>query len=549
MTATASISTPSMPAREKALVTGVHDADDGYRRLEAMIASRVAGATGPLFQTDAVGLFQLYLEYIPFEVRQHYNCACCRRFIETYGGLVRVGGAGLAPLLWDIDPPLFFSVALREMNRRVSKAQITGVFLNPYKVWGTPTTGPWTHFHGTPPDVFKHQVLTAHQVEAEKQQDFGMLCHAMADYPIAVAREAVRLLESGTLFRSEKAEGVAKWFLDLHTRTEKLRSVRAEKNMVWLAVATAPAGFCHVRSTVIAPLMDDIVAGTTFAVLKRKWDEKMDPMQYQRPTAPPSDGVIAQANKLVETLQSGGALARRFATVTDVLSSGVIWSPRFIEPATPVGMGVFDHLKAKPAPSPSVELPTVKMTWVKFRDTVLSKAAKIEHYVSNGWKGYYGLVTASDPTAAPILQWDGIDPDVRNPVSWYFKSEPGSHATQWLLSPGSWVPVTRIMKAPPHWQRPDLFKHVAEMALFALDRARWHEQQVGGGFFPESLKSDYHGIRSAMEAFSKSATVTGGSALDQVNGIAMSASGSGGLTFRVTDVSGAISTYLLDRWD
>src|SRR5262249_16422363 len=143
---------------------------------------------------------------------------------------------------------------------------------------------------------------------------------------------------------------------------------RTRENLLWLAVATAPAGFCHVRSSVVGSLLEDIQDGKPFDAVKRAFDEKMSPLQYQRPTAPPSDGNIKQAEEPGAKPGSAGALRRRYARLEDLQT---IWRP-FAEPeATPDG--VFGHLREKKRDAP-LRATGSTMTWEKFARTVLPNA-------------------------------------------------------------------------------------------------------------------------------------------------------------------------------
>ncbi len=56
------------------------------------------------------------------------------------------------------------------------------------------------------------------------------------------------------------------------------------------------------------------------------------------------------------------------------------------------------------------------MTWEKFARTVLPDAETIELYVPAEAAPYVAMVTAANPQAPPILQWDRAER--RNPVSW-----------------------------------------------------------------------------------------------------------------------------------
>lgn len=533
--------------------------NDGYPQLEQLIKNRVATLHGPAFTTTAVGdvLFDLFLEHLPEAHRQHYNCRCCRRFVAKFGGLVLIAEGGTrTTVLWEPDDvPSFFREAIGAMREAVMQSKVTGVFLCEDKTWGTPQNhstkkaedGPdwaphvWTHLHGVPSNPFKHPLLTDTQVMAEKLQDFIMLEAGLKEYKQEVVAEAVRVLEADALDRSEKTLGIAQWLLGLHKATTNTRN---RINILWRAVALAPAGFCHVRSTMINTLLADIAEGKPFESVKRRWSEKMHPLQYQRPTAAPTDGQIKAAETTVSKLASQGSLSRRFARLHEIVA---MWRPTPIQEKTsPLG-GIFDHLKSQSETVKPLQLPPQTMTWELFRAKVLSTACKIEYFVPGTSAPYAALVTAADPNAPPILQWDT---EPRNPVSWYLYNG-GSAPHLWNLRAANWYVVTAICKNPAHWHHPELFKHHAQSAMLILDQARDTMSiggKTGGGFFPETLRAEYHGIRSVMEAYAQKAHVAGGPDSD-ANGIILSGGRFSGVLLRVTTADGSTANYQLDRWE
>jgi hypothetical protein len=340
------------------------EVDEQYGDLEAAIAGALS--VGPLFQTDADpdDLWIAYLDSIQEDRRQHYNCHCCRHFIQRYGGLVTIEANGRQrSALWAFQPPQFFQQSVESLHSLVKKAKVTGVFLSPDATLGTVRTKEWTHLAARNPNPHANKLHTAGQVAAEKLEDYKMLCRGLADYSRDALEQAVRVLKADAVYRSEKALGIAEWFLKLHTAIRD--NPKAKRNLTWLAVATAPPGFCHVRSTMISTLLDDIVAGLPFDDIARRWKDKMHPLQYQRPTAAPKEGAIKQAEELVAKLGLERSLLRRYATLDDVLAK--LWVPR--EPESSKTGGVFDHLRGQKAAV--IELPTTKITWEKFARTVL----------------------------------------------------------------------------------------------------------------------------------------------------------------------------------
>lgn len=515
------------------------ESDHEYHSFERLIADRIASISGPLFTTDAIGLFDVYLENLPEESRQHYNCHACRRFIDRYGPLAQIGENG------DTEPtlnlnllsvPTFFRSSFSAMMRKIGGAKVTGVFLDSSAVWGTPQTGEWSHLSGRPVKPYKDSPLkNAGQAMAEKYEEYGMLCRGIADFPLEAAIQAVRVLEADVIDRSEKTLGVAQWFLKLHRNIEGERG-QHRSNLIWLAVATAPPGWCHVRTTMIGTLLEDVIQGLPFDRIQKRWADKMHPLQYQRPTAI-SDGALKAANEAVEKLGSAGSLQRRFAKLSEVTA---LWRPREIPEAQKANTGgAFDHLMTNTKKIKKVELPPTKMAWDKFRDAVLPSAFQIECMVPHSG-GFFGLVTAVNADAPPILQWDGLEGLPRNPVSWYFH-HPFGEARGWNLQPG-WTTVAAAFLKPCHWQDAGKFSGFGSGIFLALAGAKDVRGVISGSFFPECLRSEYHDIRAAMEAYSKAATIAGRDEGD-ANGICLD--GKNELRVRVRGDTGSATEYFL----
>lgn len=537
----------------KTAAVGSVETDEGYAAFETLVRNRVAGLTGPLFTTDVKPdvLWAAYLGGLPEGRRQHYTCHCCRRFVESYGGLAVVDETGkMSPALWsktapfDDQVPEFFSKSVYHLCARVMESRINGVFLDASLSWGTPQTGDWTHLSGVPASPFVAGPLkTAGQAAAEKREDRGVLCRSLADYPHDAAVQAVRVLEAGSVTRSEKALGVARWFMDLHARLAGVKG-QYRDNLIWAAAAAAPPGFCHVRTTVLGTLLDDVVAGVPFATIARKWADKTDGLKYQRPTAAPTTGQVAAAEKLVEAMGVAPALRRRFGRLEDVLAK--VWEPRPGPADAKPAPGVFGHLLTQPGGVKEVEVGTTPVTWERFARTVLPGAIRLEVKVPSGRGNFYGLTTAADPAAPPILQWDGLPGLPRNPVSSYVYHN-GSYASRWGLVAGAWWPVTAAFLAPHQWQEPGKFGHHTRAVHLALAACvDMDGDKCGLCLFPETLRSEMHPVRAVIEAHSKSGTLedrTGATA----NGISMTGQGSS-LLVRATTATGP-ALYHIDRLD
>ncbi len=537
---------------EPAVQHGNHsDADyDGFlARLQARFLGNIEGGAAPLFETDAADLWSAYLGTFgppPADgeatspLRQYHTCHACRQFVERFGGLVTVDAAGMtAPAIWhEDDAPDAYKPAISAMARLVRRAKVTGVFLSSDRVWGTPETGVWHHLALTPPAAILHKraTLTAGQAMAEKREDFKTVMHALNEFTQPHIELALTLLKTDALYRSEKVLGQAEWLHGLHVARAAAHG-SAKANAVWRAIATAPAGFCHPRSSMIGTLLEDIAAGMEFSDVSKRFASKMHPLAYQRPQAAPSAGAIAAAEKVMQQLGAAGALARRFARLDEVRA---LWKPT-AEKAAPATSGVFGHLKPKDAEAaPDMRIPAQTMTWDKFQRDVLPTAEQIE-FRAPGRGSYTSLVTAANADAPPILQWD--NDGARNPVSWYFWNG-GSSAVQFGLTGGKFHKVNAVAFKPSMWNGGH--EHQGQGVLFVIDGAK-DSRTPSACLFPEILKAEFHGVRSVIEAYSNGAQMEG--AADQsAAGVMLQKGQPWDALVRVT-AGGMTLEYKLDRWD
>lgn len=529
--------------------------DDDYEVLLAAVRARFKLVTAEkqgkthLFSTDASSLFDAFLEGLAPAHRQASTCATCRKLVSTYGGVVVVAPDGkTVPALWDAaSAPERYAGAIRALVEAVSRAPITGVFLSTATTWGVPLTGAWTHLAVTPAEslVYKPSALkTASQIAAEKTQDYETLLRGLEEFPLELVRNALSLLRSGALTQPEKTIGVAQWLADLHEARKSARNLRAKESLTWLAVAGAPAGFCHVRSTMIGTLLEDIKAGLPFPEIKARLAARLDPLHYQRPQAAPTAGNVAQAEKIIARLKAEGALERRFAKLADIKT---LWLPASAKAeAKKKTKGVFAHLFSEPKLAPGqIEAPAMTMTWDKFSKTVLPTAESIEYLVPDSNQSYVAMVTAKNADAPPIVQWDFADE--RNPVTWYAYHN-GSAPALWNLKAGAHHPVTAVALSPSMWSAKRTFEHQNKAVAFLLRNAKDTQYSGGAGFFPTFLKSEFHEIRATMEAYARDAKIEGKDDAEAC-GIVLSKGGTWNLTFRVISRDGSRTSYKLDRWD
>ena len=519
---------------------------DGFRE---RLQERFAAAGWPLYTTDAAGLWDAYLGALPESERQHYTCHTCRHFVERFGGLVTIDADGrTAPALWPDDETGWHGDAIRVLHRIVSRAPVTGVFVPEARILGSPVTGVWRHMAATVAreHVHKRALQNAGQRAAELREDYGTLCRGLAKTTAEHITTALKLFRDGSLGRPERFEEMAAWALDLVNRRAAVRGP-ARDNLAWRAVATAPAGWAHAGNTVLGTVLEDLAAGLSFDAIKGKMDAKLHPLRYQRPQAAPTAGAIAQAERIFAEMGLAPALRRRFARLDEV---PMLWTPRPAEDKPAAG-GVFGHLRPKgAAPAAEVVGSATRITWEKFRRTVLGDALGMEYSVGGQWGGLpiVFLTTACDQEAPPLLQWDR--PEKRNPVAWYLYHGGTAASGAALTTP--WHPVCGVTSLPPTWDPEHPCPQHGDGAILLLKGARDVRVVKGaacnGGLFPECLRGELREVRSVIEAHGRTATMEDADRDDLAIGVDLQKGGTWAVRVRVRTALG-LSEYLLERWD
>lgn len=462
----------------------------------------------PLFTTDISGLWDMFMYNIPASDRQHHNCHACRKFVETFGGLVTIGvlTGNTESAIWSTNgAPAYYERAMETMKTIVEAATVSGVFLHKSDTWGTPVTGDWHHYALVGVDVrhvWTSPIKTPGQRMAEIRENFVNVQRALGEFNVEKLDIALAILNADALSRSEKFVGPVQWLRDLQYRINVTGVHR--RNLIWLAVANAPDGFCHPRASMVGTLLEDILAGLPVDDIKRRFDAKMHPLRYQRPKSAPRSGNIENAEKIVAKLGLTDSLRRRFARLDEIETA---WTPpKPVEPTESTQGNVFGHLKPKSGGlrAGEVAIPAKRVTFEKFMK-MLADEHRIQLLTPR--RGNYGaFVTAAVPDAPPILKWDS--PELRNPVSWYVYATK-SWAEAWHLPENAWVDVTAIAYAPTMWNAGKIgnrYHPLGKNAMFVLDGAR-DTRGDELALFPENLRGELHEVRATIEAFSKSRAI------------------------------------------
>lgn len=533
---------------------------DGYsdflRAVEVSFIAKVV-SDPTLYMTDATNLFETFLENLPVEGQAHYNCRTCKHFFDRFGGLVNIDENGkLVPVLWDKNiagTSNFFKAAVEALEHKVKKAQVTGVFLSDDAVLGTAETNGWDHLSVVLPNEAlyrpkRYTSTTPYQAAAEKLEEFKMLSGALEKYDISHINQALAVLTSESVDRSEKFINVVEFLRDLKVAVDRELNTRVKQNQIWKAVSIAPTGFAHINSSMVGVLLDAIKSGASIESIRRSFNDKVDSTNYQRAKATPTDNKIKEDEKRIIEMGLERSLERRFARVDEIET---VWEPE-LKPVTAEKQSVFGHLlQNKEETKPPLEVNSMnRITWSKFESTVLPLAEEI-HLRVNGMyhhNSFGAIVTAVHEDAPPIIKWDREDR--RNPFSWYLYHG-GSSPNAWNLSQG-YVKVNAISLQPSMWYDNDI-DYLGKGLILILEGAKdtnyFGKGAKGNALFPEMLISQLHGMRSTLEHYSNNATLLGDDNEALASGLILSDGVEWDVHLRVKRTDGLMMHYKMDRWD
>jgi hypothetical protein len=428
--------------------------------------------------------------------------------------------------------------------------------------------GGFDHLGIMVPSMLQHTGrLTPRQRQAQLREDYKLMAQFFETEKgsVATLKKLMQIIEAEVLTGDELIEGSGRWLYETAVERAAEKNSRARENKLWRAVSTAATGWAHPNKTMVGTVLDDLLEGKSFEVIKKKFGKKTQADVFRRPVAPPTMNQLQIAEKRVAELGVQHSLRRRVAYLEDLPKEAFHWDARDLLNFTPAAeerpAGVFAHLAPKTkdvidTQQEDLKLPPVTMSWNKFQAEVLPKALEIEIYIPWAPNFFTGVATAADMEAPPILMYD-FD-DFRNPVSMYQRSSKdirgnlvGTTPDMWNLADNQYHKVQAIVKAP-HMFGPSVFTHLGEQALFIIDGAydKQNERRDKGiALFPQLLKQDLYDISRVVETYSNEA-VFEGDMKRQACGL-MVVKGTSGQQPRRLKVKTEFGdrTIIIDRWE
>lgn len=541
------------PRVAKAKVKPAMDYDLVLATLNEGFKTKLALYGPALFLVETPLLFGEYLSQLPTQADQvESNCRACAEFMERYGRLVFINEQGdVIPAYWDASLIVGkYEAPIARLEKMVAQGKPSQVFYTDLEVLGKAKDGDWSHYnikHIGEHSINRSVLENADQRMAQSKENYLNLKRALADFNVTLVRQALQLIKSEALPYGEVIAGWTEWFYNIYIDMARDAVNPGDRaNVVWKHVAASSAGWCAVRGGLLGFLLKCLKEGDSTSEVIAKYKAKAAPDVHLRPVAPPKEGNIDQAEKIIERLGLTPSLARRYATLDDVKP---VWTPTEDTVDPRAGQeGVFAGLRIKKELTVfnSQDTPPVKMTFAKFRKRILPDALSMQALIPSGTTTAFSAFTdAVNKDAPPLLRWD--TPENRNSVGLYVYPE-GSKASQWGLVRNTWVDVKALVASP--YMRDDEEAHSQYLRgmLFVLDGAA-DTVSESSCLFPAIMRHELHSIRATIEAHSNNSVIEEGPEGVLCQGLSLQSNSTNApIIVRVRTSLGS-STYHLYCWE
>ena len=420
--------------------------------------------TGKLFRTDITGdvLWDAYLSAYPEEANpvfrdpesSSHNCNNCRNFMRRYGNIVAIdadgglmtlfGGSGIGEPYLGIAKQLdglikskpikdvffetfaelhslpyetckksqdVFRLGVSRDHKRYTKeeAEKFGV-VKPNEV------RTFNHFHIDVPKqfvLFDGRSISA--VMAFYRDKYSVFKRAMEEIPLDTLYLVRDLINQGSLL-----DGTAHLFVVERMITEKAIYDIASANQTipmedwcWDVTYSMDERIAKFKNTLIGVLCSDLAEGEELNIACKKWNIRVDPVNYSKATAPITQKQIAEAKKFVVENNYEASFNRRFAVIDDIKADEI----RHINSGdgSIEEVSVFDNVKSTSTKHKRSKFDDIEEVSIeKFLNDILPGCTSVEAFLKNAHEGnLVTMTTAKDETCKQIFKWN-------NPYSWTF---------------------------------------------------------------------------------------------------------------------------------
>lgn len=385
-----------------------------------------------LFVVELPDIFDIYLNAFPegtnpiFRERAEHDCNCCKHFIRNIGKVVAIS-SGQVITVWDVEGLEHpYDVVAKAVGDAVRSAAIFSVFRTKESSYSHEKNldnhDPsiiWYHFYAKVPSKFIHQQPGS--IKGSFASTFQVFKRGLNEIRQDDLQTVLDLIKDNALYRGREFEKSVKEFKELQKQYIEAGSTDA---FVWENIRKSCAGF---RNTVIGTLLTDLASGDDIEVAVKKFEAKVAPVNYKRPTALITPKMIEKA---VDTLRSLGledAIKRRLARIEDLSVNDVLFVDNSV--ASKMKDSITDLLLESSSTKKTTKVPKDPKV-VKIDDFLKAGHKSIDLILDPSHTGNFVTLTAPDgDDAARLFKWS-------NNFAWSYDGEVADSIKQRVAKAG-----------------------------------------------------------------------------------------------------------------
>lgn len=344
------------------------------------------------FVVDTTDLFEHYINAFPqgtnphFRERTEHDCNTCKHFVRNLGKVVAIQ-SGQIHTIWDIEGlPAPYDVVAQTLAETVRNSRITSVFRTKEKSYGheknVDNHDPgivWYHFHGKVP----RQCVTNDPgaQKGRKEAVVGVFRRGLNEIRPDDLDTVLDLIKQNAIYRGREFEKSVKDF----QRIQKQYIEEGRNDTFAWCYCNGPAA--SFRNTVIGTLLTDLASGDDVETAVKKFEAKVAPTNYKRPTALITPKMIEQAVTKLKELGLEDAVERRLARFEDLSVNDVLFVDNAV--ASQMKDGITDLLlgststKKRKAPKEAVDISIADFVAAKYKSIELVlKSQHLSNFVT-----------------------------------------------------------------------------------------------------------------------------------------------------------------------
>jgi len=371
-----------------------------------------------LYIVDISGdeLYQAYLDAFPegtnpiFRERTEHDCSCCKNFIRQVGSVVSISSFScIVESIWDnydvMEYP--YNVVAKKLSELIKSKKVKSVFLSPEKKYGseqtveyndtTKSTVNWNHFWiDIQPKFYSKSVGEARGRLNMQQQLFY---RGLSELTNDALDTVIELIKRNSLYRGSEFLRSVEEFKQQKKNSSKQHDLEL---FTWKALDSHVYGF---KNTVIGTLVSDLSNGDELEDAVRKFESKVAPENYKRPTSLITSSMIKQASQTLKELDLESAIERRHAVLSDVSVNNVLWADR--QAKSLMKDTLEELLSDQVVKSSKVKVDNaIDIKIDDFMSCVASKASSIEAIIKNNQlSNFVSLTAPKDKDVNQLFKW------------------------------------------------------------------------------------------------------------------------------------------------